>query len=111
MSTAGIFLGINSLTFVLPVMFGSIPGLWAVLTLVPGHWLSTPSSSGPPLPQHLLQEGQIVGKRLFGYVNGPVPLLGALPGYRRWPVYAPYPQLPGDLAWVTLVGSREFLLC
>lgn len=61
-------------------MCGSILNFWAIHPLVPGypgsvrfgvplivwlfiwtsHWLVTPISSVPPLPQYILQEGEIV---------------------------------------------------
>jgi hypothetical protein len=70
-------------------MFGSTLGLWAIHSMVPGHpgsvehglflmawasssimhWLATPTSSFPPLPQHILQAGQIVGQRFCGCVD------------------------------------------
>lgn len=66
-------------------MFGSIPGLWAVLPLIPGHpgqarhqacvmnWnshgMAIPTSSISLLPQDVLQACQIVGGRLCGSVG------------------------------------------
>ena len=64
----------------LPVMFGSTLGLWAIHSMVPGHpgsvehglflmawasssimhWLATPTSSFPPLPQHIFRAKEIV---------------------------------------------------
>lgn len=43
-------------------------------------------------------------------VGVPVPLLGALPGCRRWSVWTPYSQLLGYFTRVTLADSGEFLL-
>ena len=34
--------------------------------------------------------------------------LGVLPGYRRWPLQAPYPLLPGVWVRVTLIDSLEY---
>lgn len=64
--------------------------------------------SAAPLPQCVLQVGQIVGRTCHGWVGVPVPLLRTLPGYRRWPVGALYPLVLGDFARVTVIESREF---
>lgn len=61
----------------------------------------TPTSSAPPLPQHVLQTGQIVGQKCYG--------LEVLPGYRRT-VQTPDFSLLGVLPRVILIDSREFLL-
>ena len=50
-------------------------------------------------------------RRLCGWVWVPISPLEGLPGYRRWPVQAPYLPWLGVLAKVTLVDSWEFSLC
>jgi hypothetical protein len=52
--------------------------------------------------QNMLQAGQTVGQRFYGWVDIPVPPLEALPDYRRWPVEAPCPPSLGVFARVTL---------
>jgi hypothetical protein len=61
----------------------------------------------PPLSEHILQTGKTVGQRFCGWVGVSVPLLEASPGYRRWPVQAPYPLFLGVLTTVTLIGASN----
>ena len=63
---------------------------WAI------HWLVTPTSSEPLLPQHILLAGQIIHPRSCGYVAVQA-LHCMLPGYRRWPAQASYPH---SFAWL-----------
>ena len=57
------------------------------------QWLATLRSTEPPLPQHILQTGQVVDKRFYGWVGVQVPLLEDLLGYRRWLVQTLCPSL------------------
>ena len=72
-----------------PVMFGSTRSLWAIQSLASSHLgsvgrglpllerasgsirplLATLTSSVPPLPQHILQAEQIIGKRFCGWLS------------------------------------------
>ena len=58
--------------------------------------LANPTSTAPSLPQHILQEGQIVGQSICDWLGVSIAPLEALPGYRRWLVQAPYPPLLGS---------------
>jgi hypothetical protein len=44
--------------------------------------------------QNTLQTGQTVGWRFYAWVGFPIPSVEFLPGYRRWPVQAPWPPSP-----------------
>lgn len=46
------------------------------------HWLAKPTSSEPPLPQRILQAGQVVGSRFDDWVGVPVLPLDAYPNYK-----------------------------
>ena len=74
------------------------------------HWLVTPTSSVPPLPQHTLQAGQNRGLRFYSLFDVLVPLLGTMAGFRRWPVQAPLTPLLGLFARVMVLDSMKFLL-
>jgi hypothetical protein len=62
------------------------------------------------LTKCILKIGKIVGYRFCGRVGDPDPSLALWPGYRRWLLQAPYPQLLEVLTKVNLIGSRKFLL-
>lgn len=64
-------------------------------------WWATGRWSEPPLPQHILQAGQVVDGRFCGWVGVPAPPLGALPGHRRWTAQSLCPPLLGVLTRVT----------
>jgi hypothetical protein len=74
------------------------------------HWLGISTYSRPPLFQHILQAEHIVGQRFCGWSCIPVPLLGALPYYRRWLLWALYLLLRGNFTRIILLDSREFQL-
>lgn len=95
--------------FFMPVMFSFILGHWSALPLVPGppssvrcglslvawvsswtsHWLATPTSSVPPLPQHL-----------SGRTNCRSEVL--------WLGWCPSPST-GNLGWFQKMASPDFL--
>jgi hypothetical protein len=52
--------------------------------------------------QHSLQSGQSAGQMFCDWVGVQIPLLAALPGYRRWLVQASCPPLAGVFSRVTL---------
>lgn len=55
---------------------------------LPSYCLTTPTISAPPLLQHILLAGQIVGRRFCVWVDITILPLEVLPGYKRWPVQA-----------------------
>lgn len=88
------------LIFFFLFMFGSILGLhvpapghpksiwhglplvvWALVRIVMVGW----PFSEPPLIQHILQMGQVVGLRCSDWAHVPGPSLETLPDYRRCP--------------------------
>lgn len=52
----------------------------------------------------------IVGRKFYGWVDVPVPLLGALSCYRRWLVQVLYPPLLGVFTKVPVIDSTDFQL-
>jgi hypothetical protein len=48
------------------------------------------------LSQHILQKGQIVGRRFCDWVGVPIHLLEALPAYKRWLVQTHTPYYQGS---------------
>lgn len=57
-----------------------------------------------------LLTGQIVGRRFGGWAGVSVPLLGAFPGYRRWPIPAPYAPSLEDFARVILSEIPQVMM-
>lgn len=68
-------------------------------------WLAIPTISAPLLPQHILKAGKIVGQRICGWFDFPVPPLEFSPGYRKWSLLALYFPLLRVLARVFLIDS------
>jgi hypothetical protein len=86
----------------------SVEALYTVMSLYSGKWYHC----YPVLGKHFFFKKIII--LLIHILNGG-PLLCSpstsedLPGYRRWPVQAPYSSLLEVLAKVTLIDSWEFL--
>ena len=101
-----------------PIFVQLYPDLWAIQPLAPGplgsfkgelplmawvsswtsHWLIPPTISVSPLPQHVLQPGQL---QIKGFVTGLV---------SQWLIQALSPPLLEILTGITVIHSQEFPL-
>ena len=67
------------------------------------HWLDIPSICSIYVSAHLIRTH--FGLKVCGWVTDPIPILGVLPGYRKWPFHESYPSLLGVSGWDIFIDN------